>query len=76
MSQLVIGGIYRHYKGGMYQVKHIAFSAHHEMVVYHELYKCDKLLVRPATEFSEKTMGQPRFRLLLAPPTMTYPFWW
>ena len=61
-------GLYRHYKGGMYEV--IGTARHSEtlepMTVYRALYGAHGLWVRPATMFTEQVvidgMLQPRFQ--------------
>jgi hypothetical protein len=61
-------GLYRHYKGGMYEV--IATARHSEtlepMTVYRALYGAQGLWVRPAAMFSEQVvidgLLQPRFQ--------------
>jgi len=61
-------GLYRHYKGGMYEV--IGTARHSEtlepMTVYRALYGAQGLWVRPATMFSEQVvidgLLQPRFQ--------------
>lgn len=61
-------GLYRHYKGGMYEV--IATARHSEtlepMTVYRALYGAKGLWVRPATMFTEQVvidgLLQPRFQ--------------
>jgi hypothetical protein len=48
-------GIYRHFKGNLYEVKDIALNSEtlEEMVVYKALYGDGKLWVRPAVMFEE-----------------------
>ena len=61
-------GLYRHYKGGMYEV--IGTARHSEtretMTVYRALYGAHGLWVRPAAMFTEQVvidgMLQPRFQ--------------
>lgn len=61
-------GLYRHYKGGMYEV--IATARHSEtlepITVYRALYGAHGLWVRPAAMFSEQVvidgLLQPRFQ--------------
>jgi hypothetical protein len=61
-------GLYRHYKGGMYEV--IGTARHSEtleaMTVYRALYGAHGLWVRPAAMFSEQVvidgLLQPRFQ--------------
>lgn len=53
MSELVIHGIYRHFKGDYYLVEDIAFDSETkaEMVVYRRLYGDGTLWVRPKEMF-------------------------
>jgi len=61
-------GLYRHYKGGMYEV--IGTARHSEtlepMTVYRALYGAHGLWVRPAAMFTEQVvidgLMQPRFQ--------------
>ncbi len=57
-EQQVKLGIYRHFKGGMYQV--IGFARHSEtlekLVVYQALYKNYGIWVRPINMFTEEVM--------------------
>ena len=61
-------GIYRHFKGGEYQVYGVATHSedHCEMVVYRPLYGEAKLWVRPLAMFTETVHLEgrdlPRFR--------------
>lgn len=65
-------GIYRHYKGNLYEV--IGTASHSEtletMVVYRALYGEYGLWVRPAAMFAEQIeingTAQPRFELIQA----------
>lgn len=65
-------GIYRHYKGNLYEV--IGTASHSEtletMVVYRALYGEYGLWVRPAAMFAEQVLvngsQQPRFELIQA----------
>ena len=54
MTEIIIGGIYRHFKGNMYKV--IGFAKHSEtmedMVVYESL-RNNTLWVRPKSMWSE-----------------------
>ena len=65
-------GIYRHYKGSLYQVLHTAGHSESEetLVVYRCLYGNYSVWVRPIEMFNEKVMvdGQqvPRFELIQA----------
>jgi hypothetical protein len=66
-------GLYRHYKGGLYEV--IDTARHSEtlepMTVYRALYGAHGLWVRPAAMFSEEVLidgvMQPRFVKVQAP---------
>lgn len=53
MNNLVIHGIYRHFKGDYYLVEDIALDSetNKEMVVYRKLYDDCSLWVRPAEMF-------------------------
>ena len=63
-------GIYRHYKGNLYQVLHIAIHSetHEKLVVYRALYGEYGVWVRPVAMFCEMVQfdGQsvPRFKLI------------
>jgi hypothetical protein len=60
-------GLYRHYKGGLYEVLEVARHSEtlEPMVVYRALYGAHGLWVRPAAMFSETVnidgVEQPRF---------------
>ena len=72
MSQTVTQGIYRHYKGNLYQVLHTAQHSETEeaLVVYRCLYGEYDVWVRPLTMFTEtvEVDGKeiPRFELIKA----------
>ena len=72
MSQTVTQGIYRHYKGNLYQVLHTAQHSETEeaLVVYRCLYGEYGVWVRPLTMFIEtvEVDGKeiPRFELIKA----------
>ena len=55
MRELVIGGIYKHYKGNRYKVEGVAKHSEtlEEMVVYRALYGEGGLWVRPKSMFLE-----------------------
>ena len=55
MRELVIGGIYKHYKGNRYKVEGVAKHSEtlEEMVVYRALYGEGGLWVRPKGMFFE-----------------------
>ena len=56
MKELVIGGIYKHYKGNEYKVIGVAKHSEtlQELVVYQALYGEMGLWVRPKTMFLER----------------------
>ncbi len=70
MNQSVPHGIYRHYKGSLYQVLHTAQHSETEesLVVYRCLYGEYGVWVRPLAMFSEIVMIDdkevPRFELI------------
>lgn len=75
MKEIIIGGIYEHYKGKRYRVLHIARHSEtlEEMVVYQGLYTSDEfgdqpIWVRPRGMFQEMVMVEgeerPRFALV------------
>ena len=72
MSQTVTQGIYRHYKGNLYQVLHTAQHSETEelLVVYRCLYGEYDVWVRPLTMFTETVEFDgkeiPRFELIKA----------
>ncbi len=55
MQDLVVGGIYRHFKGNLYQAVAVArhSETREEMVVYRALYGEHGLWVRPLSMFLE-----------------------
>lgn len=63
-QKIQVNGIYKHYKGGTYQVDLIATDTENDepMVVYH-LYGTDFYYVRPARIRLEH-ISKPRFTLL------------
>ena len=72
MTQTIPQGIYRHYKGSLYQVLHTAqhSETQEELVVYRCLYGEYGVWVRPLSMFSEtvevKGKHVPRFELTKA----------
>lgn len=52
-EEIVINGIYRHFKGGLYKVINLAFHSETEetMVLYMKLYEDYSLWVRPLDLF-------------------------
>ena len=70
-QNLIVRGIYRHYKGNLYEVLEIAkhSETEEELVVYRALYGDYGVWVRPLGMFTETINGVPRFALERA-------FWW
>ncbi|MGM8886993.1 DUF1653 domain-containing protein [Psychrobacter sp. 1U2] len=72
MNQSIPQGIYRHYKGSLYQVLHTAQHSETEerLVVYRCLYGEYGVWVRPLSMFSETVTRDgkevPRFELIKA----------
>lgn len=71
MSELVLGGIYRHYKGKLYRVLYIARHSETEeqLVIYQALYGDYGIWARPFSMFMEDVQmpdgtWMPRFSLL------------
>lgn len=71
MRELVLGGIYRHYKGRLYQVLYIARHSETEeqLVIYQALYDDYDIWARPFAMFMEDVqmpdgIEVPRFSLL------------
>ena len=56
MAEVIIHGIYRHFKGGLYIVEDIAYHSEtkEKMVVYRALYGDARLWCRPYDMFLEK----------------------
>jgi molecular chaperone GrpE len=69
-KKIIIGGIYKHYKGHEYKVLNVAKNSENKehVVVYQDLADENKVWIRPEKEFLEdvKLDGQkiPRFRLI------------
>ncbi|MDN6275078.1 DUF1653 domain-containing protein [Psychrobacter sp.] len=72
MTKIITQGIYRHYKGSLYQVLHTAQHSETEelLVVYRCLYGEYGVWVRPLAMFSETVVRDgkeiPRFELIKA----------
>ncbi|WP_314341906.1 DUF1653 domain-containing protein [Simonsiella muelleri] len=64
-QNLIVRGIYRHYKGNLYEVLEIAkhSETEEELVVYRALYGDYGVWVRPLGMFTETINGVPRFAL-------------
>ncbi len=60
MRELVIGGVYRHFKGNLYRVEALARDSEtgEEMVVYRALYGEGGLWVRPLAMFLSPVDGE------------------
>lgn len=56
----IVPGIYRHYKGNLYEVLYTAFHSEtlEEMVVYKALYGKGDIWVRPAKMWNEKVVTE------------------
>lgn len=65
MQEIIIGGVYKHFKGNKYKI--IALAKHseteEEMIVYQNIEKGD-CWVRPKRMWNEKVNNQHRFTLL------------
>lgn len=57
MRELVIHGVYRHFKGGRYYVEGVALHSEtgEEFVVYRRLYGDRELFIRPKEMFLSET---------------------
>lgn len=62
-SEVKIGGLYRHFKGGLYRV--CGFATHTEteenLVIYYNVRDLSTLWARPIEMFCETVDGKPRF---------------
>ena len=58
--EVLIGRVYKHYKGNFYIVENIALNTEtdEQMVVYKALYENGKVFARPLTSFTEKIDDQ------------------
>ena len=58
--EVVVKGIYRHFKGNLYLVEDVAFHSEtcEKMVVYRALYGDRSLWVRPYDMFTEEVDGK------------------
>ena len=55
--EVVVGGIYKHFKGDLYKVLHIGYDSEYDnrkLVIYESLYTDHKIWVRPYDMFSSK----------------------
>ena len=63
LREINIGGLYRHFKGGMYRVT--GFARHTEtmemLVIYENVEHCGKMWARPIAMFTEFVNGVKRF---------------
>lgn len=70
-SELIIGGLYKHYKGQHYKVLHVARHSEDltNYVVYQALYGDFGVWIRPLDMFLEKieVMGQEKLRFQYIP---------
>lgn len=57
--EVLIGRIYKHYKGNYYIVENLALNTETEeqMVIYKALYEDGKVFARPISSFTEKLDG-------------------
>lgn len=57
MRRIVIGGIYRHFKGDYYLVEQLAKDCEttEPLVIYRQLYGGGELWVRPLSDFMKET---------------------
>ncbi|WP_440054088.1 DUF1653 domain-containing protein [Pseudoalteromonas sp. T1lg65] len=71
-NNLPVAGIYRHYKGNLYRVHHVATHSEtqEKVVVYQTLYGDHSFWVRPLAMFVENVLVEgepiPRFELVEA----------
>ena len=63
LREINVGGLYRHFKGGMYRVT--GFARHTEsmemLVIYEDVEYCGKNWARPIEMFCDMVDGVPRF---------------
>lgn len=66
MKVSIARGIYKHWKGNLYQVMGVARGTHdlQEYIVYQALYGDFGIWIRPYEEFVELVDGVPRFVLI------------
>ena len=57
--EVLIGRIYKHYKGNYYLVENLALNTetNEQMVIYKALYEDGKVFARPISSFTEKLEG-------------------
>ncbi|MBR3885044.1 MAG: DUF1653 domain-containing protein [Clostridia bacterium] len=57
--EVLIGRVYKHYKGNYYIVENLALNTETEeqMVIYKALYEDGKVFARPISSFTEKLEG-------------------
>ena len=57
--EVLIGRIYKHYKGNYYLVENLALNTetNEQMVIYKALYEDGKVFARPISSFTQKLEG-------------------
>ncbi len=57
--EVLIGRVYKHYKGNYYLVENLALNTetNEQMVIYKALYEDGKVFARPISSFTEKLVG-------------------